>query len=45
MSTRGGEQLLLDIKGFPGIVPERAHLHTHYDCILNIRAEGVEMMD
>jgi hypothetical protein len=45
VSTRGGEQLLLDIKNWPGLVPQRIYVTCHYDCILNLRAEGVEMLD
>ena len=43
--TRGGEQLLLDIKNWPGLVPQRIYVTCHYDAILNLRAEGVEMLD
>ena len=45
VSTRGGEQLLLDIKNWNGLVPHRIYVTCHYDAILNLRAEGVEMLD
>ena len=45
VSTRGGEQLLIDIKGFPAPYPQRIYVSCHYDAILNLRAEGVEMLD
>jgi hypothetical protein len=45
VSTRGGEQLLIDVKGFPAPYPQRIYVSCHYDAILNLRAEGVEMLD
>ena len=45
VSTRGGEQLLIDIKGFPTPYAQRIYVSCHYDAILNLRAEGVEMLD
>lgn len=54
ISTRGGEQLLLDFKDFPrenyptvpnGALPTRIYVTAHYDCILNVRAEGVVLED
>ena len=40
-----GEQLLLDITNWHGLVPHRIYVTCHYDAILNLRAEGVEMLD
>ena len=51
VSTKGGEQLLLDFKDFPrqgggsGALPDRIYVTCHYDAILNVRAEGCEMLD
>jgi hypothetical protein len=52
VNTKGGEQLTFEIRDFPrqgdpaaGALPTQMYITCEYDCILNIRAEGCEMLD